>query len=522
MRLYAFLLFVLSASAARAATIPDNVAIEKKLEIPQENVEKNQEIASSNQGQIDQTIAINDIDNKLRTNPAKIPVEVQNVEQALKTRDESEEIIRPAVDLRNPGPPQRQEHETQNPGFYSAEQDFIQTYKKNLNNAQVFLKQEFQGISNGIQNLFGNNKQLQGVQGNIQKLREAFISQIDKLNGTVHSYLQADSSNAVSPDEEQTKANIQKIETGLNTIKDDFNKRVKTLTEGVEVLSSLRAQNEKEESNQPASGASPSPSNPSPADNILSLFTGFQTYVQNGINNFNNTISNLIFPGPFRPGQSGSAAPAAGQPAGTQADPPEGQGTTPPGSGGPFGGLGSGSGPIVQAMNALQSSFSQIVQNISLYIPGLSSSATNKPTDTTSAEKPNNSNQITVSQNDQAPSASQATVPEAVPVAQPGPIRQILQNNPISQGVAAAVQRLQNINNPQKPRDGEKEKVPEILPVPESEDKKKGHSSGSGDNNDISGSRLSENEPSNEIKKDAVPAEEIKEQKTEEVVAKTE
>lgn len=470
MRLHASLLFVLFASAARAATIPDDVTIEKKLAIPQENIEKIQEIESSDPGQIDQSNVINDVDNKLRTNAAEVPVKVQNVDQALKTSEESDEIIRPAVDLKNPGPPQRQEHETQNPEFYSAEQDFAQTYKNNINKAHVFLKQGFQGITDGIQNLFENNEQIQGVRISIQKLREDFVSQIDKLNGTVQSYLEAGSSDSVSPDDEQTKANIQVIETGLNAIKDDFNKGVKTLTEGVEVLSAVRAQNEKQEPNQPST-TSPSPTPAGSGNPLMNLISGFQNNVQSGMANLTNTISNFISQGPsiFRPGSSSTAAPVDGQPAGTQADSPLGQGPTLP-----FGGFGSGTGPLILAFQTFQNSFQQFfsnpLQGISIF--GNQPSSTTKPSESTATENSSN----TTSQSDQV-RVTQAPATQVEPVTQPGPIRQILQNNPISQGIAATVQRLQNINNPEKPRETEKSSPD----TPVSEDKKKGHSSGSGE-----------------------------------------
>lgn len=441
MRLYAFLLFALFAIAARAATIPENVS-EKKISVVPENTEKAQENVSSEQELIDQSNTINDVDNQLRTKPEDIPVEVilDNVAIKATKQDESDDIVRPVVDLRNPGPPQRQEHETQNPEFYAAEQQIVQMYKQNINDAQNTLQAGLKSVSENVQSMLQNNEQVNLIQQNIQTLRENFVAQINKLNSTIHGYLNADNSNTVSAAEKQIKANVHVAETGLTALKNDFNRGVQALTERLEGFASLRADNE---NNNPA----PAPANPPPAGlpNFTQLITSLQDRFQSGFANFTTTVSqgfgNLF-------NQTNLATPAASVPAGAQADTP----AQPPAN-----------NIWSNFQNSMTQSFQSLVTQFQTLMNGGNSNSTPRPASAAQPEEPSKPAETSASpSDDKKPEQTVQPASQAPTIIPDGPIRQILQNNPISQGIANAVHRLQNINNPDKPRETEKEKPSEM------------------------------------------------------------
>lgn len=477
MRLYAFLLVTVAALYARAATIPELSAEKMLLEIAPENLDKTQEISSSEQELLDQANTIKDVDNKLRTKPEVIPVEVivENAQAALKTpehAEDSEEIDRPTPDLRNPGPPQRQEHETQNPEYYVAEQETILKFKKSVSDAQTFLRQGLQGITDGIQKVLENNEPLQTIQQSIKSLREGFTDQLSNINGTVQNYLNSELTNINKPGIEQTKANFHQIEKGLNVFKNEFNNRVKTLADGVEVVASLKAENEKPgESNPPAPTPAPPPAtggqNP-----VAQYIQSLQVSFGNTLGNITQLISNFTqtpqwnVPNPFAQPSTTTALPS-----GVQSDTQITSAQTSSGNifqtlqnqfanlfnptqvinqGVAFfstpapGQFASGSGPFVQAFQSAQ----QNIANLFQFRPITSAPQVAPPTPTLSPLP-------STAQPASAASLAFSDAP-ADAVTPAGPIRQLILNNPITQGIAGAVQKVQNVNNPEKPREVER------------------------------------------------------------------
>ncbi|XP_026730354.1 uncharacterized protein LOC113495682 [Trichoplusia ni] len=550
MRLYAFLLVTVAALHARAASIPELSADKKLLDIAPENIDKTPEISSSEQELLDQANTIKDVENKLRTKPEAIPVEVivENAEAALKTpenADDSEEIDRPTPDLRNPGPPQRQEHETQNPEYYVAEQETILNFKKSVSDAQVFLKQSLQGITDGIQKVIENNEPLQTIQQSIKSLREGFTDQLSKINGTVQNYLNSESTNINKPGIEQTKANFHQIEKGLNVFRNEFNNRVKTLADGVEVVASLKAENEKPGESNPA----PAPAPPAAAgvqNPVAQYIQSLQVSFGNTLGNITQLISNFTqtpqwnVPNPFAQPSTTTALPA-----GVQADTPVTSAPPSPtnvlqslqnqftnffnptqviNQGIAFfstpapGQIFSGSGPFVQAFQTAQQNIANLFQ-FRPVTPGPQPAPTSAPAAASSAQPSPNPSEAT----------SEAHADAVTPA---GPIRQLILNNPLTQGIAGAVQKVQNVNNPEKPREVERVEEEKPAVVAQQEDDNaldRGHggpnTGGSDVNNDSSGSGIKENAPVAEEKMPEVEqpkAEEIKEHKTEQVADKTE
>ncbi|CAH0625687.1 unnamed protein product [Chrysodeixis includens] len=476
MRLYAFLLLTAAALHARAASIPDLSAEKKLVDVVPDSLDKAPEVSSSEQELLDQANTIKDVDNKLRTKPEVIPVEVivEDAQAALKTSEnaeDSEEIDRPTPDLRNPGPPQRQEHETQNPEYYVAEQETILNFKKSVSDAQIYLKQGLQGITDGIQKVLENNEPLQTIQQSIKSLREGFTDQLSKINGTVQNYLNSENANVNKPGIEQTKANFHQIEKGLNVFKNEFNNRVKTLADGVEVVASLKAENEKpSESNPPAPAPAPAPAPPAATGGqnpVAQYIQSLQNTFGNALNNVNQVLSNFTqtanWPNPFAQPSTTTALPA-----GAQADTAITAPNQPSGPANIFqslqnqfssffqpsqtnnqniaifptpapGQFGSGSGPFVQAFQNAQ----QNIANLFQFRPLTPPAATSAPAISSTAQPQT-----------QAPVASSAAQADAVTPA--GPVRQLILNNPISQGIAGAVQKVQNLNNPEKPREVER------------------------------------------------------------------
>ncbi|XP_075976756.1 uncharacterized protein LOC142976989 [Anticarsia gemmatalis] len=547
MRLYASLLLAACAlAAARAATLPDTVVPVDVVPadivpdvVPQDKAPEN---AASEQELIDQANTINDVDNTLRVKPADIPVQVvvDNAEQALKASNAAEDIVRPPVDLRNPGPPQRQEHETQNPEFYAAEQQLVLNYKNNINNAEAVLRQGFQGVSENIQDMWHSSEYFKKILGSIENLSDSFTAEMNRLNGTIQRYLkpvsQPDSDNVVNPVKEETKANFENVESGLNALKNDFTKGVNTLSDGVFAIAALKAESE----NPPAStGTTPAQaSNNQPFGILMDYVAQMQSNMQSGLRNISQSLNNYVTQaqsqGWFFGQQSSTAAPAASNPAGTQAD-TQAPAPAPPANNwfnlpNPFAGLLNGNqnnqqvnGPFQQAIQNFQNFQNWFQPNRpEAQIPA---GATSQPPAQSTASSNNEQTTSKTPQTDgdkEQPASAQPN--QAAAVTPLGPIRQILQNNPITQGIAGAVQRLQNINNPEKPRE------PQVVKPAEKpqtvEEKPKGHPPAVGDNN-ISDSRVDDKETVKEVQKESIPEvpepqKEVSEKKADEVVDKTE
>ncbi|CAH1636715.1 unnamed protein product [Spodoptera littoralis] len=577
MRLHALLLVAVAVLHARAASIPVTETEKKLIDIVPDNLDKLPENTSSEQELIDQANSVNDVDNTLRVKPEDIPVEVvvENVQPALKNDDESdEEIIRPTPDLRNPGPPQRQEHETQNPEYYASEQETVLLFKQSVNDVQNAVRQGFQGIADGIQNVIqGNNEPIQTLHQSIQSLRDGFAAQMDKLNGTIQSYLNSDRSSSDQPAVEQTKAGFHQIEKGLFKLRSDFNKGVNYFADGVGLVASLRAENQAANPSAGASPAAPAPApTPAPVLPMFQYLQNFQAAVGGTLQNFTETINRIAqnagWNNPFNQAPAAPAAaaaqpaqaaqPAPATPQGAQSDTPVAPGASIPApqwpniqdlwsnfvssgqNAGVFpkpGQFGSGSGPIA---SYFQNGYNNLV-NIFQPRPGQATQGAQPAASGQPAPAPQPE---TVAKPEEPATKPEATAEPAKPAAETpaastqtdgaaavGPIRQILQNNPITKGITGAVQKLQNLNNPEKPRDAEVEKKPEEVQV-DSKPKKGGPNTGG--NNDVSSSSSSgvEQEEKKEVKPEenipeqvaeVKPSEDqVKEVKAEEVADKTE
>ncbi|XP_047028688.1 uncharacterized protein LOC124636581 [Helicoverpa zea] len=527
MRLYALLLVASAALHARAATIPET---EKKLiDIVPDNLDKLPENTSSEQELIDQANTIKDVENKLRVKPEDIPVEVivEDAQPALKAgNEEEEELNRPEPDLRNPGPPQRQEHETQNPEYYASEQQTIILFRQSVNEAQNVLRQKFQGIADSIQNMIGNNEPIQTLQQNILSLRDGFSAQMNKLNATIQSYLNTETVDADKPDVEQTKASFHQIEKGLFKLRNDFQSGMNTLVDVVGVSGMGKADNE-----VASSGATAVSPTQAPAAGPLQIFQylqNMQTAVTNTFKNITDTITQTWNP-------STTAAPAI---IGVQSD---AQVTPATATSAPniwqnlqnqinhfISPNQNQQNPLFPGAGGIGAVFQNGIQNfINMLRPenqapaAVAGQPAVQPSE--SASKPSSEAQAEPAKPVQAvePAAQVAAVTPA-----PGPIRQMLQNNPITKGITGAVQRLQNINNPEKPRDSEQAK--DTAEDKADSETQKGHGGpNNGDSNDSNGSRVEEPKPvQGEPEKLPEPQmekqEHMKEHKTEEVADKTE
>lgn len=520
MRLYAFLLVAGAALCARAASIPVAETEKKLIDIVPDNLDKLPEKTSSEQELIDQANTINDVDNKLRAKPEDIPVEVivENAQPVLKTDEEQdEEIIRPAIDLRNPGPPQRQEHETQNPEFYASEQQTVALFKQGIQDAQNVLRQGFQGITDGIQHIAETNEPIQTIQLSIQSLRDSFTAQLVKVNATIQSYLNTESASIDKPGVEQTKAGFLQVEQGLSKLRNDFNREVSTLSSGVDIVAALKADSE---ATNESSGSTNAPGSEAPTSApvwpIVQIVNNIRETFQHNLQIVQESFNNVI-QGQFNQGSSTAAPSAEIQSDSQVTSAPAATGTTNifegiqnglqnqfnqigsffnPGQGTNQGQAQNPSAAQNPGQQGILGFFNpqQVIDNISDFwrpkpstqapqgtpvSSGQSAQTPSKPEET--AVKPDSKPE---SHEEPAKPAAGAEAPaQADAITPAGPIRQILQNNPITKGIAGAVQRLQNMNNPEKPRDeGTAEQVNNLeQDNPDVKPEKKGHGPNTGE-----------------------------------------
>ncbi|XP_028169750.1 uncharacterized protein LOC114359515 [Ostrinia furnacalis] len=512
MRLHAFFLFVLFVINARAATIhgPAVPELEKKLPIPEET---NKDVipaenASSEQELIDAANTVQDVENNLRVKAVdSIPVSVIVESDANPTDDnEVTPIVRRVVDLKNPGEPQRQEHETQNAVHYDDEQQIVTSVKQTVVDTQNALKQGFQGVTQGIQNWIANSEQLSAIQASIQNLQESFKEQISKLNETIQSFWQ----NRVGSNQSQAAGNdvpkpeIESVESQLKILEDNFQTGVKALSEGVQVFALLKAENE-----NPTSPAPTAPNNL-----FVQYLQLFQQTISQGFNNVTHAFQNYVNQSPnntaSNPGllqglNNGIQNILNPQPAGTQSDdastsrPSLWQGIQssiqnilkPTQNQAAQGSNGTPNRPITQAIQNLP--FVQGVVNlIQPNKPGAQQPAQAQPAKPADPVQPaaEGSNVVPVEtkpESDVQP--AKAPVVEEVKPEQPsnnnGPIQSIIQNNPIVKGISGAVQKLQaSITNPEKPRETEKEPENEKGDVKGGFYPGYGYGGNAGDNND--------------------------------------
>ncbi|XP_050344598.1 translation initiation factor IF-2-like [Nymphalis io] len=241
MRLNTFILTLcVCAFYARAASISSEKKLDDLDNVDLDNVALEPEL-------IDQ-VTVKDVDNNLRKTIVDIPVKVieeptvldENSNDYVPNNDESITIKRVDIDLANPGEPQRQEHETQNPENYGEKEKAIFGIKKSIEDTEKIFNQGLQKLSNNLKNLFGNNEDLPAIQNNLQNLRHAFTEQIVKLNETITKNLKPDSNQVTKESEKKLKI----VESQLQNLQKKFEVGVDTLSEGVEVLTIIREEDE--------------------------------------------------------------------------------------------------------------------------------------------------------------------------------------------------------------------------------------------------------------------------------------
>lgn len=425
-------------------------------------------------------IAVND----LRVKPVDIPVEIiEDSRPAIKTNevaDDDEEIKRPSIDLRNPGPPQRQEHETQNADHFPDVQK-LSTVRETILQTQDLLRQGIQGIGDDITNWLSTDEQVNPIQENIQSLRDTFTIQIQKLNEAVKGLAAPQPLRTEKiPESKQTSPNLKKVEASIHTLENNLDKGMRALSEGVSIVAILRAEDENAAAVDPAPAPVPAPapaqsappSSPvtvSPPNVVLQFISNLQSSVSDSIRNMTEALNNV----PAVQNIQNFLNPTASTPAtGVLADSPEG--TTPRPANNPWswpfpniqnifsvqspGQSGTAGQPPAAAPGAIATGFQNLqiaFQNNPIVqgITGLVTNNTPKPND----DKKPETLAVTAAPSavaDNVAAAPSAAAGAAVPA---GPIRQILSNNPVVQSIAGTVQRIQSsINNPETPRDTEK------------------------------------------------------------------
>ncbi|XP_013173099.1 PREDICTED: RNA polymerase II degradation factor 1-like [Papilio xuthus] len=424
---------------------------------------------------------------KLRNVPDVIPVAIvedtvvpakidENSNDYIPSDDKPSPIIkRLEIDLSNPGPPQRQQHETQNPESYIERNWFVADIKQKLLDTENVFKKSVSNVNEGFQNWVSNSAHLKTVQSDIKDMQSKFIAQLDKLQQSVQSYLNPQSAKAVIVDPEAA-ANLKEVESRLIVLKNNFEVGVQTLSEGVKVLEAKADGDASAAANPTGTGAtSPNPPAEQSSNNPLGqVFQFFSNTMGQAITQMQNTFNSLTNPSNQNGGSDTGSQPSwnplpglfnqqssTAAPAGTQADEAT---TRPPSAWDNFQQqlsqfFGSESNPFNQA--------NQFIQNIINQVRP--SSATPTDTNTKPENDPVQQNNAPVPSKPISPPPAQvqpaaAAQPQPEPVqpqapepakesqatSQPGPIRQIIQNNPIVKGV---VQRIQSFSNPEKPRD---------------------------------------------------------------------
>ncbi|XP_014355378.2 uncharacterized protein LOC106708398 isoform X2 [Papilio machaon] len=484
----------------------------------------------THEAEIAQVVQLEDADaDKLRNVPDVIPVAIvedtispvkidENSNDYIPSDDNPSPIIkRLEIDLSNPGLPQRQQHETQNPESYIERDSFIADIKQKLLDTENVFKKSVSNVNEGFQNWVSNSAHLKTIQSDIKDMQSKFLTQLDNLQRSVQSYLNPQSAKAVIVDPE-TAANLKKVESHLKVLKNNFEVGVQTLSEGVKVLEAKADGDAGAAENPTGTGATnPNPpaeqSSTNPLGQVFEFFSNTMgqaiTQMQNTFNAFTNPSnqnggSNTgsqpswnPLPGLFNQ-QSSTAAPA-----GTQAD----EATTRPPSVwdnfqlqmSQF--FGSESNPFNQANQFIQNLINQVRPSAATPAD-TNTKPENDPVEQNSApvpSKPISSPPAQVqpavaAQPQPEPIQPQAPEPakESQATPQPGPIRQMIQNNPIVKGV---VQRIQSISNPEKPRE-----KPEVESEPAKPEK-----------------ALESAKPEDAIKEETIP-EAIKEEAVSEVV----
>lgn len=504
MRLHALILalFVL---AARAATIPEKpeVDFEKKLSEAVKQVIRKDENAPENipceQDLIDETNVVKDAENNLRNQVVDIPVKVVVDDKFAVKSDtdkkevnevalESEENIeREQIDVNNPpGPLQRQVHDTQNPEHFedakakqaipnqnpgpliSAQQNFNAWVS---NNPQIqYLQQSVKEFQENFNKQIGSLANIvRGVlQGNFSPLQpqgayapaaapvaapapttSEVIQKDDKKSSGIRSVLVPKEENGISSDSssgsnpsqgsdndkpwwEQIQISITNMQTQLTNLSQQFQQ--------------FNSQQQEQQTNQEGLGGG----------FFQNLGSGLQFFNIQNQNNASQSdesqkpggiwqnIQNLF--------QGGQQPPQNAQ---SDAQQPPAQPTR----------------PIIQAVQSAIGSF---------WRPGQSSGGQSEAQKPASPEKPNQEGSNSVPQKP----AEQQKEPETATLAQSGPIKQLIAHNPIAQGLAGAVQKVQHTIKPDQPRETIPEKKDQGVKGGLFFKPGHGHKPGHGDNTD--------------------------------------
>ncbi|XP_063364982.1 uncharacterized protein LOC134653537 [Cydia amplana] len=437
------LVLVLALAALLAPAHSASIATaEKKLGDPIKDV-LDTEAQKAPEEPIDQANTIKDIDNELLKKAEPIPVKVVVEDVAPVVKDSEDTVKRVEIDLKHPGEPQRQEHETQNPEHFEDDSAPVATIKQMIKDSQDAFNQRFKDVSECIGEWLLDNKPEISLKDSIKDLQETFMENIEKVNSTIQSYWNQDKADS------EKKGEIEKVKSGLKVLEEKFESGVQDLNNGVRNLAVLK---------QTRDDASTTTAKPSGIQ-FPGFVTGFWSSVTNGFSNVTNQIQNIIGQGNNNAtGASGvqsdetSAATSKptvfqaiqnqiqgifqGRPQGAQSD------EQPAGQTGPF-------AQVIQNVPLLQN-FVNFIQ------PKPQSNEPGKPAQSTNSEGSNVVPAEPAKPTDQQqkkPDETPAPAPAPAPASQ-GPIQQIIQRNPIVQGIAGAVQRIQHtINNPEKPRE---------------------------------------------------------------------
>ncbi|KPJ17291.1 hypothetical protein RR48_08782 [Papilio machaon] len=484
----------------------------------------------AHEAEIRQVVQLEDADaNKLRNVPDVIPVAIvedtispvkidENSNDYIPSDDNPSPIIkRLEIDLSNPGLPQRQQHETQNPESYIERNSFIADIKQKLLDTENVFKKSVSNVNEGFQNWVSNSAHLKTIQSDIKDMQSKFLTQLDNLQQSVQSYLNPQSAKAVIVDPE-TAANLKEVESHLKVLKNNFEAGVQTLSEGVKVLEAKADGDAGTAENPTGTGATnPNPPAEQSSTNPLGqVFEFFSNTMGQAITQMQNTFNAFTNPSNQNGGSNTGSQPSwnplpglfnqqstTGAPAGTQADEAT---TRPPSVWDNFQQqmsqfFGSESNPFNQANQFFQNLINQVRPSAATPAD-TNTKPENDPVEQNSApvpSKPISSPPAQVqpaaaAQPQPEPIQPQAPEPakESQATLQPGPIRQMIQNNPI---VKEVVQRIQSISNPEKPRE-----KPEIESEPAKPEK-----------------ALEPAKPEDVIKEETVP-EAIKEEAVSEVV----
>lgn len=410
--------------------------------------------------------------------PPPIPVAVILDEPEIK----ADEIPRPLVDLENPGPPQRQEHETQNPETYLEQAAKLFSVKENIERTQDLLRQGFEGVSDDIQTWISNSDQLSLLQQNIRNLRDSFTNQIQKLNETLQGFVQPPASPPAEPStaNSQIKQDFQKIESRLQILEDNFKSGVNTLSEGVHLVASLQSS----EGLRQSASASPEAPNPpaapaNPPQNMLVQYVDMlQTSASHGLGNVTQAIGHFFTNNPAVTGMQYllNRTQSTATPVAPLADTPEGGTQRPPFPWQNWQNFGTTlTSNINNFFNGLFPSnpLASLWQGGPAAAQPAAGSAAAQPAGGSSAAQPAGGAAAAAAAAQPAAAAAAAgsnSVPEKVPASEPvhetqavepapatlppppiGPIRQILNNIPVVQRIQSQIQAASS--NTDKPRD---------------------------------------------------------------------